>query len=79
MRGSAAQRTTRRLCRTPHVYDGRAVCFCVTRQSHATSLRGNGTGADGVLEIYAGDKLTTASATSGDGNHPYRFGYGVLD
>ena len=47
------------------------------------------TGTDGVLEIYAGntlvkrfleiDKLTTASATSGNMDRPYRFGYGVLD
>ncbi len=40
LRGSAAHRTTRRLCRSQHLYDGRAVCFCVTRQSHVTSLRG---------------------------------------
>jgi len=49
----------------------------------------NWTGVDGVLEIYAGeklvkrfiqiDKLTTASATAGGGVRPYRFGYGVLD
>lgn len=49
----------------------------------------NWTGANGVLEIYAGDKLvrrfieidklTTASATQGGGDRPYRFGYGVLD
>ncbi len=49
----------------------------------------NWTGTDGVLEIYAGntlvkrfleiDKLTTASATSGEAARPYRFGYGVLD
>jgi len=38
LRGSAAQRTARRLCRSQHVYDGRAVCFGVTRQSHVTSL-----------------------------------------
>lgn len=25
------------------------------------------------------DKLTTASATRGDADRPYRFGYGVLD
>ena len=46
LRGSAAQRTARRLCRTQ--YDGRAVCFCVTRQSHVTSLRGEFLG-DGVV------------------------------
>lgn len=49
----------------------------------------NWTGTDGVLEIYAGDKLvrrfvqidklSTASATQGSGSRPYRFGYGVLD
>lgn len=50
----------------------------------------NYTGADGVLEIYAGDKLvkrfmkidklTTANATQGAKTaRPYRYGYGVLD
>lgn len=49
----------------------------------------NWTGTDGVLEVYAGDKLvrrflkidklTTAAATSGGGDRPYRFGYGILD
>lgn len=49
----------------------------------------NWTGTDGVLDIYAGDKLvnrfikidklTTAKATSGSVPRPYRFGYGVLD
>ncbi|VAX08290.1 FIG01003829: hypothetical protein [hydrothermal vent metagenome] len=49
----------------------------------------NWTGTDGILEIYAGDKLvkrfmkidklTTASGTSDGGPRPYRFGYGVLD
>jgi hypothetical protein len=49
----------------------------------------NWTGTDGVLEVYAGDKLvkrfikidklTTATATGGKGERPYRFGYGVLD
>ncbi len=50
----------------------------------------NYTGTDGVLDIYAGDKLvkrfiqidkiTTAISTStGDAARPYRFGYGVLD
>ena len=49
----------------------------------------NWTGADGVLEVYGGeklvrrfikiDKLSTASATQGAGARPYRFGYGVLD
>nr|MBS0019762.1 hypothetical protein [Gammaproteobacteria bacterium] len=49
----------------------------------------NWTGNDGILEIYAGeklvkrflkiDKLTTGVATRGDEPRPYRFGYGVLD
>lgn len=49
----------------------------------------NWTGTDGVLEIYAGDKLvkrfmridkiTTASGTGSGVDRPYRFGYGVLD
>ena len=49
----------------------------------------NWTGTDGVLEIYAGeklvkrfmeiDKLSTATSTQGSQPRPYRFGYGVLD
>ncbi|MFB1488354.1 MULTISPECIES: hypothetical protein [unclassified Thiocapsa] len=49
----------------------------------------NWTGANGILEVYAGDKLvrrfikidklTTATATDGRDSRPYRFGYGVLD
>ena len=49
----------------------------------------NWTGTNGVLEIYAGerlvrrfveiDKLSTAVATQGREARPYRFGYGVLD
>lgn len=49
----------------------------------------NWTGTNGVLEVYAGDKLvkrflkvdklSTATATGGDIERPYRYGYGVLD
>ena len=49
----------------------------------------NWTGTNGVLEIYAGeklvkkfiaiDKISTATATSGSEARAYRFGYGVLD
>lgn len=49
----------------------------------------NWTGTDGVLEVYAGeklvkrfikvDKLSTAMSTKGTEARPYRFGYGVLD
>jgi hypothetical protein len=49
----------------------------------------NWTGTNGVLEVYAGerlikrfmkiDKLSTAIATQAEDARPYRFGYGVLD
>ena len=49
----------------------------------------NWTGTDGVLEVYAGDKLvkrfihiekiSTAYGTEDGQPRPYRFGYGVLD
>ncbi len=49
----------------------------------------NWTGTDGVLEIYAGDKLvkrfmkidkiSTAMGTDDSQPRPYRFGYGILD
>ena len=54
----------------------------------ARSLQ-NWTGANGVLEIYAGDKLvkrfikidklSTATGTNDRQTRPYRYGYGVLD
>ena len=49
----------------------------------------NWTGVNGVLEIYAGDKLvrrfikvdklTTALGTDTSKDRPYRFGYGIMD
>jgi hypothetical protein len=49
----------------------------------------NWTGTDGVLDVYAGDKLvrrfikvdklSTAMGTKDDEPRPYRFGWGVLD
>jgi len=49
----------------------------------------NWTGTNGVLDIYAGDKLvkrfikidklTTAVNTTGTEQRPYRYGYGILD
>lgn len=49
----------------------------------------NWTGTDGIIEIYAGeklvkrfmkiDKISTASGTGTGESRPYRFGYGVLD
>ncbi|WP_373509427.1 hypothetical protein [Thiocapsa sp.] len=63
-------------------------CTQETQNKFGRTLQ-NWTGANGVLEVYAGeklvrrfikiDKLTTAGATQGSGTRPYRFGYGVLD
>ncbi|MGB5732842.1 MAG: hypothetical protein WBM40_00155 [Thiohalocapsa sp.] len=63
-------------------------CTQETQNKIGRSIQ-NWTGADGVLEVYAGeklvrrfikiDKLSTAVATEGLGSRPYRFGYGVLD
>jgi hypothetical protein len=49
----------------------------------------NWTGTNGVLDVYAGerlamrfikiDKLTTGTGTSGSEARSYRFGYGILD
>jgi hypothetical protein len=49
----------------------------------------NWTGTNGVLEVYAGDKvvrrflkidkLSTAPGTDDNKPRPYRFGYGVMD
>jgi hypothetical protein len=49
----------------------------------------NWTGTNGVLEVYAGeklvrrfleiDKMSTATATGGSEGRAYRFGYGVFD
>jgi len=49
----------------------------------------NYTGTNGVLDVYAGeklvkrfihiDKISTAVSTSGSASRPYRYGYGVLD
>ncbi len=49
----------------------------------------NWTGTNGILEVYAGDKLvrrflkidklSTATATDGKRDRPYRYGYGIID
>ena len=63
-------------------------CTQETQNKFGRALQ-NWTGTNGVLEIYAGDKLvrrfieidklSTAVATQGSEPRPYRFGYGVLD
>jgi hypothetical protein len=72
-------------------------CFCLFLVSGCTQEQQNKigreiqnwTGTNGVLEIYAGeklvrrfikiDKLSTAMGTDDNKPRPYRFGYGVLD
>lgn len=63
-------------------------CTQETQNKIGRSLK-NWTGTDGVLDIYAGDKLmmrfikidkvSTAYGTDDNKPRPYRFGYGVLD
>lgn len=65
-----------------------AGCTQETQNKIGRSIQ-NWTGTDGILEIYAGDrlvkrflhidKLTTATSTSSNEDRPYRFGYGVMD
>lgn len=66
-----------------------AGCTQETQNKIGRSIN-NWTGTNGILEVYAGDKLvrrfmkidkvSTASGTSNDAaDRPYRFGYGVLD
>lgn len=63
-------------------------CSQETQNKFGRSVQ-NWTGVNGVLEIYAGEKLvkrfigveklTTGTETGGSTPRPYRFGYGVLD
>jgi hypothetical protein len=65
-----------------------AACTQETQNELGRAVQ-NWTGTDGVLEVYAGDKvvkrfleidkLTTATATSSSESRAYRYGYGVLD
>ena len=62
---------------------------CEEKQNKINRYVQNWTGVNGVLEIYAGeklvkrfisiDKLSTAIATDGKDARPYRDGYGFLD
>ncbi|MDX8404519.1 MAG: hypothetical protein R8K50_00015 [Mariprofundus sp.] len=67
-----------------------AMSGCTQEQQNKISrVVQNYTGTNGVLEIYAGDKLvkrfihidklSTAISTNGSTPRPYRFGYGILD
>jgi hypothetical protein len=63
-------------------------CTQETQNSFSRSLQ-NWTGTDGVLDVYAGDKLvkrfikidkvSTAYGTNENEPRPYRYGYGVDD
>lgn len=65
-----------------------SACTQETQNRISRSLQ-NWTGTNGVLEVYAGDKvvkrflkidkLSTASGTQDNVTRPYRFGYGYLD
>ena len=58
-------------------------------QNQIGRVLNNWTGTNGVLEVYAGeklvrrfvkiDKLSTATGTNSSGDRPYRFGNGYLD
>ena len=67
-----------------------ALASCTQEQQNKISRDiQNWTGTNGVLEIYAGDKvarrflkidkLSTAMGTEDNKPRPYRYGYGVLD
>ena len=65
-----------------------AGCTQETQNTIGRSIQ-NWTGTDGIIEIYAGDKLvkrfmkidklSTATGTESGESRPYRFGYGILD
>ena len=65
-----------------------AACTQETQNRIGRSIN-NWTGTNGILEVYAGDKLvkrfiqidklSTAAGTTNNEDRPYRFGYGVLD
>lgn len=62
---------------------------CEEKQNKINRYIQNWTGVDGVIEIYAGeklvkrfikiDKLSTATATEGKESRRYRYGYGYAD
>ncbi len=62
---------------------------CEEKQNKLNRYFQNWTGVNGVLEVYAGeklvkrfikiDKLSTATSTDGKDSRPYRYGYGFID
>ncbi len=65
-----------------------AACTQESQNKIGRSIQ-NWTGTDGIIEIYAGDKLvkrfmeidklSTAAGTTSGVDRPYRFGYGIMD
>lgn len=65
-----------------------SACTQESQNSIGRSIQ-NWTGTDGIIEIYAGeklvrrfmeiDKLSTAAGTNSGESRPYRFGYGIMD
>ncbi len=81
-----------RLVRTAGiVMSGALLLSACTQESQNKIQRSiqNWTGTNGVLEVYAGeklvrrfmsiDKMSTAMGTNDQQPRPYRFGYGILD
>lgn len=72
----------------PGLIWGLGACTQETQNKMGRAIQ-NWTGTNGVLEVYAGDKLvrrfieidkiSTAVSTQGGASRPYRFGYGVFD
>ncbi len=82
--------TTRRFALVAAVTGSLLLGACTQeRQNEIRRSIQNWTGTDGVLEVYAGDKLvrrfvkidklSTAYGTDDNVARPYRYGYGVLD
>jgi len=80
------------MTRTALLAVGAALALAGCTQERQNQIRRdiqNWTGTDGVLEVYAGDKvvkrflkidkLSTALGTDDNAPRAYRFGYGVLD
>ena len=82
---------SRTLCTWPAIGLVALLLTACTQEQQNQIGRGiqNWTGTNGVLEVYAGDKLvrrfikidklSTAMGTDDNKPRPYRFGYGVLD
>jgi hypothetical protein len=83
--------TTRTVAALALLLLGSVLLSACTKEQQNRLARGiqNWTGTDGVLDVYAGDKLvmrfikidkmTTGIGTQDNGPRAYRFGYGVVD